>query len=557
MAALGQQHASGVGGDVLWGLAVEPVFETGGRIIKLRPPKSPTGSRGVNRTGTPVGDARRALATDALAFACRAGWAANCTSEGVPPDDLIDAALGLERQLAAVPVGEAMARMSLANAPALATYLAAADVKIPEELMVLHVTYFEALFKFLDDPASRAIVPAYFAYAVTVDLAKRDLLGADMTASWMAFLSVRDPDLFSERPSVEERCTQRAVRGLPDEVARAWVAANVAPADTAAMAAIFNDTRAAAAEAVAATSWLDGPSKAAALRKINDAEIRNGGDPVYDPYSDVSVVATGGGAYADNVLAVSAASWRRVIAPLTSAAAAARWRRPAFAFDASYFLLANRVTMTSAVQQWPLLPPAAATGVPAALAYGGAGYVAGHEFGHSLDNTGILFNSSGKLVPLTILSPASSVAFSNRTNCLVDQYSAYTVEQLGDSPPVRVNGAITLGENMADAFGVRVAADALKAALRSRLATKTVAASNPVLAKEFTDEQLYWVAVAQTWCIKRSDANLRRKVEDGPHSPEPFRVLGPASQSAAFASAFECPVGSPYRPKQTCTIYGA
>lgn len=108
-----------------------------------------------------------------------------------------------------------------------------------------------------------------------------------------------------------------------------------------------------------------------------------------------------------------------------------------------------------------------------------------------------------------------------------------------------------------DAFGVRVAADALAAALRSRLSSGRVAAANPALAEVFTDEQLYWVAVGQTWCAKRTDANLRRQVALGPHSPEPFRVLGPASQSAAFAKAFDCPVGSRYRPTQTCTVYGA
>lgn len=568
MGALGKQHASGLGGGILWGLSVEAEHETGGQTIKLRPAAGgPSGSDGDsnNATATPAAVARRALASRALAFACRAGWAGttnNCTDDGPVVGRLVDAALGVEQQLAAVPLGRTVGRVEEpATFPPLAAYLAGAGVDTPEAVLLVYAPYFHALFlDILPDPAARAAMPAYFVNAVTVDLARRDLLGGDMTTAWAAFLAARDPHERSLRPSVRERCVQRAVEGLPDEVARAWVAENVVPADTAAMAAIFNDTRTAAAAVVAATPWLDGPSKAATLRKINDAVFHNGGDPAYDPYTDVAVVEAGGdgSAYVTNTLAVAAASWRRVLAPLTSPAAAVRWRSPAFVFDASYTPSANRVTMTWSVQRWPLLPPAAAEGVPAALAYGGAAFVAGHEFGHALDVTGIFFNASGRLVPASILSPAAFAALRNRTDCLVDQYSGYAVEQLDGSPPIRLNGALTLGENMADAFGVRVAADALRAALRTRLASRTVAASNPVLAKEFTDEQLYWVGVAQTWCVKRSDTSVRRNVATGPHSLEPFRVLGPASHSAAFAQAFDCPVGSPYRPAgQRCTVYGA
>lgn len=557
LTALGKQHASGVGGGVLWQMYVSREYETGELVPKLRPDRTPTDVNGPDDPAAPVAAARRAVATDALAFACRAGWVTTCTAAGRPRDGLVDAVLELERGIAALPRPATVARVQPERLPLVRTYLSAAGVPNANgPVLLLFNPYFDALFDtVLADPAVRAAMPAYFAYAVTLDLAERDLLGAKMTASWMAFLAATDAAEHKARAPVADRCRSRAVSSLVDEVSRAWVAENVLPGETAAMAAIFNDTRAAAAAVVAATPWLDRPSKAAALLKVTAAKVNNGADPAYDPYDDVSVVATGGGAYVANTLSVSAAAWRRAVAP--SASSEARWRRPAFAFDGSYSPTENLVTMTSALQRWPLLPSAAAVGAPAALAYGGAAFVAGHEFGHALDANGVAFNASGVRVNGTILSRASSHEFALRADCVIRQYSAYEVDQLGGSPPVRISGGVTLTENMADAFGVRVAADALAAALRSRLSSGRVAEANPALAKVFTDEQLYWVAVGQTWCAKRTDANLRRQVAKGPHSPELFRVLGPASQSAAFAKAFDCPVGSRYRPAQTCTVYGA
>lgn len=556
--ALGKQHASGLGGGVLFQLSVSREYETGAQMPKLRPVRTPTDVDESADPAAPAAAARRAVATDALAFACRVGWAHNCTAAGRPRNGLIQAVLGLERAIAALPTPEAVARVQPERLPLIRAYLTAAGVPNARgPVLLLNAPYFDALFDtILADPVARSIMPTYFAYAVTLDLTKRDLLGSKMAASWMAYLAATDPAAHEERTSVADRCRDRAVSGLLDEVSRGWVAENVVPADTAAMAAILNDTRAAAAAVVAATSWLDEPSKEAAALKMTAATINNGADPAYDPYDDVSVVPTGDGAYVANMLSVSAAAWRRAVAPPVSAEA--RWQLPAFAFDASYAPWKNLVTMTSAVQRWPLLPSATAAGVPAALAYGGAAFVAGHEFGHALDARGVFFNASGVLVNGSILSPASRRAFADRADCVVRQYSAYEVDQLGNaSAPVRLDGKVTLTENMADAFGVRVAADALAVALRSRLSSGRVAAANAALAEVLTDEQLYWVAVGQTWCAKRTDANLRRQIVRGPHSPEPFRVLGPLSQSTAFAKAFDCPAGSRYRPAQTCTVYGA
>lgn len=92
---------------------------------------------------------------------------------------------------------------------------------------------------------------------------------------------------------------------------------------------------------VAATPWLDEASAAAVGPKISHMTVHNGADTAYDPYDDVRVVAPRrggrgrGAAYALNSASAAAAAWRRTVAPLTSLAAAARWKDPAYKFDAS------------------------------------------------------------------------------------------------------------------------------------------------------------------------------------------------------------------------------
>ena len=122
-----------------------------------------------------------------------------------------------------------------------------------------------------------------------------------------------------------------------------------------------------------------------------------------------------------------------------------------------------------------------------------------------------------------------------RADKLVNQFDGYT--PLADYPDKRVNGKLTLGENIADLGGISVAYDALQAALKDQ---PTEAGAK---IDGFTQEQRFFLSWARVWRGNiRDEAQLVRLNSDS-HSPMQFRAIGAPSNLDAFAQAFACQVG--------------
>jgi len=215
----------------------------------------------------------------------------------------------------------------------------------------------------------------------------------------------------------------------------------------------------------------------------------------------------------------------------------------------------NSIAFLTTMTQYPLLPPDAFY-MPVALTYGAAGFFTAHEFGHSYDTGGINFDVAG--ASREWLSIAFLAVAVERAACIVAQYSRYRITELDAAgvPPVFADGAMTLNENIADAFSLRVGLGRLRSAIAGHLTSRGVGPANPPLAAVFTDEQLYFVCAALVWCIKRTDANLRTYLANDFHAIGRPRVLGSMSHSPGFAAAFQCPLGSVYRPEERCKLYG-
>ncbi|OSX74724.1 hypothetical protein BU14_0269s0004 [Porphyra umbilicalis] len=538
VAAIGRLHASGTGGDPLWGFGGLPV--TAQRLAD---------------GGAPVAAAHRWLVKQMVRAACRGGVLPRCRCAGRLAAT-VTAAMRVEASLRnATAAGGGSAAVPIGAVPLLGTYLAALPLTVPSGTVFLsNIGFWAALGGLFEDPSWVADVPAYLAYAVTLDAARNELLGPAAYASWTAFEAVAaDLDAPTPPPTTgRERCLQRLTLLLPDDLAPPYVRRFVTAAATAQMGTLYTDVQAAVRALLRTTPWLDAPSTAEALAKIDATTFHNGAEPVYDAYTDV-VVRRGRRWYGANVASASASLWRRRVAPLTSAAAARRWGIPPFVADASNRPAGNIITMNAATAQWPGLPPDAPH-VPAALVYGAAGTIIGHEFGHSLDSTGLTVDAAGAARPW--LTNASRDAAAARAACVVAQYDGYRITELG-SPPVFERGAFTLDENIADTVGVAAGLAALRGALGGHAASRRVAVANPALASVFTDEQLYFVSTAQGWCAKGTRAAVRAAVAGDVHALNRLRVLGPLSQSPAFAAAFDCPAGSVYRPKgDRCKLFG-
>jgi putative endopeptidase len=175
-----------------------------------------------------------------------------------------------------------------------------------------------------------------------------------------------------------------------------------------------------------------------------------------------------------------------------------------------------------------------------AVNYGAIGMVVGHELTHGFDDQGAQYDGAGNMSgwwPENV-----TTGFKSRTQCVADFYARY--EPL---PGAHLNGKLTLGENIADMGGVKLAFAAYRAA-QSGVAVQRVADG-------FTEDQQFFLAIGQAWCSKISPELERMKITVDVHSTPRFRVTGSLSNLPEFAEAWQCSAGAPLRPAQTCKVW--
>jgi len=181
-------------------------------------------------------------------------------------------------------------------------------------------------------------------------------------------------------------------------------------------------------------------------------------------------------------------------------------------------------------------------GVDASLAanLGGMGVVVGHELTHGFDDQGAQYDAAGNLV--NWWQPDTERQFKQRTQCVIDQYSRYEV-----SGGTKLNGANTVGENIADIGGVKLSLTAFRR-LRS-------AAPDTIVADGFTEDQQFFLGFGQAWCAKMRPDFEKMAATIDPHSPAKWRVNGAVSATPEFAHAFRCKAGAKMAPVKQCVVW--
>lgn len=179
---------------------------------------------------------------------------------------------------------------------------------------------------------------------------------------------------------------------------------------------------------------------------------------------------------------------------------------------------------------------------PKVVNFGGIGSVVGHELSHGFDNSGRMYDKYGNY-GVQWWTNRSVEQYKSRSDCMVKQYSQFSY--FGK----HVNGRHTLGENIADNGGLKAAYNAYKEW------EKVHGVEPPLPLLNMTADQTFFLAFAQNWC-----ANIRKQIaivmlDDDPHSPNKFRVLGSLANSKAFAQAFNCSPGSKMNPTNKCLIW--
>ncbi len=194
--------------------------------------------------------------------------------------------------------------------------------------------------------------------------------------------------------------------------------------------------------------------------------------------------------------------------------------------NAYYNAQNNEVVFPAGILQPPFFNPNADD----AINYGGIIAVIGHEFTHGFDDKGSQFDGDGNMNDWWTAQDRKN--FDSLSQRYIDYFN-----KLEPLPGYKVNGALTIGENIADLGGITLAYNALKKSLTGK--------QEPALIDGFTWQQRFFLGWAQVWHTNITDAALRTQVQTDTHSPAHYRINVPLTHFKPFQDAFHCPDGSP------------
>ncbi|XP_077365580.1 phosphate-regulating neutral endopeptidase PHEX [Festucalex cinctus] len=184
---------------------------------------------------------------------------------------------------------------------------------------------------------------------------------------------------------------------------------------------------------------------------------------------------------------------------------------------------------------------------PRSLSYGAIGVIVGHELTHGFDSNGRKYDKEGNLDQWW--SNSSVTAFTDKTQCMVEQYNDYYWEEAG----LNVRGKRTLAENIADNGGMRQAFRAY----RRWVDENRGGAEEPLLPGVGLDNnQLFFLSYSHVRCNSYRPEAARDQVQSGAHSPPKYRVIGAMSNFPEFSKVFSCPNSSVMnRGAQSCRVW--
>ena len=327
-------------------------------------------------------------------------------------------------------------------------------------------------------------------------------------------------------------CVKQTDAALGEALGRTYVRLHFGEDAKARTVQLVSQLEKAMDEDLSAIAWMDAPTRERALEKLRLVANKIG---FPDRWRDYSSMRVGRSSHLANALAASAFEERRQLAKIGKPVDRGEWEMSPPTVNAYYSPSLNEMVFPAGILQ----PPFWNLVAPEPVNLGAIGMVVGHELTHGFDDEGRKLDGHGNLSDWW--TPGVGERFEERASCLVRQYGAYE-----PVPGAHLDGALTLGENIADLGGLKLAGAALR---HAQVAPATVAG--------FTPDQQLFVGMAQIWCSATREPFARMLAVTDPHAPPRFRVNGTLANTPAFARAFQCREGSPMaRPAaERCEVW--
>ncbi len=307
---------------------------------------------------------------------------------------------------------------------------------------------------------------------------------------------------------------------IGEALGKIYVQAYFPPESKTKMLGLVADIRTAMKGRIERLDWMSPATKAKALEKLSAVTVKIAYPDKWRDYSGLTI--KDGDLYGDVKNAV-VFDWDFRAGRLGGPVDKSEWGMTPPTINAYYNPVGNEIVFPAAILQPPFFDPDG----DMAINYGGVGGVIGHELTHGFDDQGRRYDGAGKLTDWWTAEDAAK--FEVRAKRLGAQYGAFEV-----LPGAKINGDLTMGENIADLGGLLLALDAYHTSLHGRPA--------PII-DGLTGDQRVFLGWAQVWRGKTRDDALRQQLVSDPHSPEPARVDVPVRNIDAFYDAFGLKAG--------------
>nr|WP_040694698.1 M13-type metalloendopeptidase [Propionimicrobium lymphophilum] len=282
--------------------------------------------------------------------------------------------------------------------------------------------------------------------------------------------------------------------------------------------------------------WMTEATRSEALDKLSKFHAKIG---YPDKWRDYSALQISPDDLIGNVQASSSFEFDYMIEQLSKPVDPDEWMMYPQTVNAYYHPLRNEIVFPAAILQ----PPFFNAEADDAVNYGGIGAVIGHEIGHGFDDEGSTCDGDGRL--RNWWSDDDRKAFEERTASLVAQYNELSPAA---APEVKVNGELTLGENIGDLGGLAIAYKAWQIACGG---------TEPEPIDGLTGAQRLFMSWAQVWCGKSRPERARQLIAIDPHSPAEIRCNQVVRNLDAFHEAFNVKPSDPMwlAPQQRVSIW--
>ena len=336
-----------------------------------------------------------------------------------------------------------------------------------------------------------------------------------------------------------KRCVARVDGDLGEALGEVFVAERFSAADKQRTLTLARDVEAAMDRDIDTLSWMSAATKSEAKTKLRSVANKIGYPDKWRDYSSLTIDphdALG------NAMRAATFRDRRDIAKIGMPVDRGEWMMSPPTVNAYYDPQMNDINFPAGILQPPYFDPTQDD----AVNYGDAGAVIGHELTHGFDDEGRQFDEHGNFRDWWKKSDAKE--FTGRADCVADEYSGFVAVD-----DLHVNGKLTLGENLADIGGLRLA----YLAYLDHAAKTGTELNKPGTAEygSLTPAQQFFAAYGQGWCESRRPEMLRTQVQTDPHSPEIFRVNGVVVNLPEFQKAFSCKTGAPMAPVKRCSVW--